>query len=77
MDKYGLMRPIRKANPYRRMAIALKTNHTADNLLDRKFTKYGPRKVLLTDITYIRIMGYLPIFQQYWMPIQDRYCHMF
>ena len=57
MDKYGLMCPIRKANPYRRMAKALKTNHTADNLLDRKFTEYGPRKVLLTDITYIPYNG--------------------
>ena len=57
MDKYGLMCPIRKANPYRRMAMALKTNHTADNLLDRKFTEYGPRKVLLTDITYIPYNG--------------------
>lgn len=43
MDKYGLMRPIRKANPYRRMAKALKTNNVADNLLKRKFTEYGPR----------------------------------
>jgi transposase InsO family protein len=53
MDKYGLMCPIRKANPYRRMAKAIKTNNVADNLLARKFTEYGPRKVLLTDITYI------------------------
>lgn len=51
MDKYGLECPIRKANPYRRMAKALKTNHTAENLLERKFREYGPRKVLLTDIT--------------------------
>ncbi len=57
MDKYGLMCPIRKANPYRRMAKALKTNHVADNLLGRKFTEYGPRKVLLTDITYIPYNG--------------------
>ena len=57
MDKYGLMCPVRKANPYRRMAKALKTNHVADNLLNRKFTGYGPRKVLLTDITYIPYNG--------------------
>lgn len=57
MDKYGLMCPVRKANPYRRMAKALKTNHVADNLLDRRFTEYGPRKVLLTDITYIPYDG--------------------
>lgn len=53
MDKYGLVCPIRKANPYRRMSKALRTNNVADNLLERKFTEYGPRKVLLTDITYI------------------------
>lgn len=57
MDKYGLMCPVRKANPYRRMAKALKTNNVADNLLNRKFTEYGPRKVLLTDITYIPYNG--------------------
>lgn len=57
MDKYGLVCPIRKANPYRRMAKALKTNHMADNLLERKFTEYGSRKVLLTDITYIPYRG--------------------
>ena len=57
MDKYGLMCPVRKANPYRRMTKALKTNHVADNLLDRRFTEYGPRKVLLTDITYIPYDG--------------------
>lgn len=57
MDKYGLVCPVRKANPYRRMAKALKTNHVADNLLERKFTEYGPRKVLLTDITYIPYSG--------------------
>lgn len=57
MKKYGLECPVRKANPYRRMAKAMKTNHTADNVLNRKFTKYGPRKVLLTDITYIPYNG--------------------
>ena len=53
MDKYGLMCPIRKANPYRRMAKALRTSNVADNLLKREFTEHGPRRVLLTDITYI------------------------
>ncbi len=53
MDKYNLMCPIRKANPYRRMAKALKTSNVAQYLLDRKFREYGPRMVLLTDITYI------------------------
>lgn len=53
MNKYGLKCPIRKANPYCRMMNAMKTNHIAPNLLQREFRKYGPRKVLLTDITYL------------------------
>ena len=57
MHKYGLRCPIRKANPYRRMAKALKTDAIADNLLNRQFKEHGPRKVLLTDITYIPYCG--------------------
>lgn len=53
MNKYGLICPIRKANPYRRMAKAIKTDNVAKNILKREFTEHGPRKVLLTDITYI------------------------
>ena len=53
MKKYGLVCPMRKANPYRRMAKALKTNNVAPNLLNREFETHGPRAVLLTDITYI------------------------
>ena len=57
MKKYGLVCPIRKANPYRRMAKAIKTNNVAENILKREFTEHGPRKVLLTDITYIPYNG--------------------
>lgn len=57
MEKYNLVCPIRKANPYRRMAKALKTNNVADNLLQREFECYGPRMVLLTDITYLPYNG--------------------
>jgi len=53
MNKYGLFCPVRKANPYRRMAKALRTNKVADNVVDRNFRVYGVRKVLLTDITYL------------------------
>ena len=53
MKKYNLFCPIRRANPYRRMAKALKTNNVADNILNREFKLHGPRMVLLTDITYI------------------------
>ena len=57
MKKYGLFCPIRKANPYRRMAKALRTNTVADNHLKREFRQHGPRRVLLTDITYIPYDG--------------------
>ena len=57
MNKYGLICPIRKANPYRRMAKEMKTNKVADNFVERRFIEYGPRKVLLTDITYISYNG--------------------
>lgn len=62
MKKYNLFCPIRKANPYKRMAAAIRTNMVADNLLQREFRKYGPRKVLLTDITYI--------------PLNDKFCYL-
>ena len=57
MHKYGLMCPIRKANPYRRMAKAMRTNVIADNSVKREFRMHGPRRILLTDITYIRLNG--------------------
>lgn len=53
MKKYGLFCPIRKANPYRKMAKALRSSNVAPNLLNREFETHGPRAVLLTDITYI------------------------
>ena len=57
MRKYGLLCPVRKANPYRRMAKALKTNNYAENLVQREFREHGARKVLLTDITYLPYNG--------------------
>lgn len=57
MQKYNLYCPIRKANPYRRMAKALRTNNVAPNTLNREFEKHGPRTVLLTDITYLSYNG--------------------
>ena len=53
MKKYGLFCPIRKPNPYKKMMKALEESTTAPNLLERKFREYGPRAVLLTDITYL------------------------
>lgn len=57
MKKYGLVCNIRKANPYRRMAKAIKTNNVAENLVKREFEEHGPRKILLTDITYVPFDG--------------------
>ena len=54
MKKYGLFCPIRKENPYRRMAREIRTNAVADNAVKREFRMHGARKILLTDITYIR-----------------------
>lgn len=62
MRKYGLFCPIRKANPYRRMAKAMRTNNVAPNLVNREFEEHGPRSILLTDITYI--------------PLNDAYCYL-
>ena len=56
MKKYGLVCPIRKANPYRRMASEMGTSNVADNIVKREFHQ-GSRKVLLTDITYIFFDG--------------------
>lgn len=53
MKKYGLRCPVRAANPYKRIARALKTNAVADNRVKREFRQHGARKILLTDITYM------------------------
>lgn len=57
MHKYNLRCPIRKANPYRRMVKEMRTDMVSDNILNREFKEHGPRKVLLTDITYIPYCG--------------------
>lgn len=53
MRKYGIICPIRKANPYRRIMKATKEHTTMPNLLNRNFKQNIPGKVLLTDITYL------------------------
>lgn len=53
MKKYNLRCPVRKVNPYRQQAKRLQENRVAPNILNRQFKAYGPRTVLLTDITYI------------------------
>lgn len=53
MKKYNLVCPIRKSNPYRRIAKAIKSSNYAENLLNREFEDHGPGTILLTDITYL------------------------
>lgn len=53
MDKFHLSCPYRGPNPYKQLIRRLKSGQTADNLLHREFEAYGPRMVLLTDITYL------------------------
>lgn len=53
MKKFQIICPIRKANPYRRMAKATKEHRTLPNLLNREFKQGTAGKVLLTDITYL------------------------
>ena len=53
MRKFGLRCPIRQRNPYKEMMRNLQTSHVAPNVVNRDFRSRGPRKVLLTDITYL------------------------
>jgi putative transposase len=63
MRKFDIVCPIRKANPYRRIAKATKEHSIASNLLQRQFNQGVAGKVLLTDITYMPgkegFLGYL------------------
>lgn len=53
MKKYGIICPHRKPNPYKNIAKATKEHSTVPNTLKRVFKQGVPRKVLLTDITYL------------------------
>ena len=53
MNKYDIICPIRKANPYKRMMKATQEHRVVPNLLNRQFKQDVPGKVLLTDITYL------------------------
>lgn len=71
MKKFHLVCPIRQPNPYRRMAKALKTNQVAPNRVNREFREHGPRKILLTDITYLFYRDGVCYFS----PITDAFTH--
>ena len=53
MRKFNIVCPIRKPNPYKRIAKATKEHTVVPNLLNRNFKQDIPGKVLLTDITYL------------------------
>jgi putative transposase len=53
MKKYGIICPIRKTNPYKRMMKATQEHRVLPNLLNREFKQGIPYKALLTDITYL------------------------
>ena len=53
MRKYNIVCPHRKPNKYKQIAKATKEHSTLSNPLNRKFKQNIPRKVLLTDISYL------------------------
>ncbi len=53
MKKYGILCPHRRPNPYKNIAKATKEHSTLPNTLERNFKQGIPRKILLTDITYL------------------------
>jgi transposase InsO family protein len=54
MRKYHLVTKIRRRNPYKMIMKKTQEHCTFDNLLNRNFKQIVPRKVLCTDITYLR-----------------------
>lgn len=53
MKKYNIVCPIRKANASKQILKATKEHSVLPNLLNRDFKQEIPKKVLLTDITYL------------------------
>lgn len=53
MRKYEIVCPIRRTNPYKKIAKATKEHRVVPNKLKRNFKQETPGKVLLTDITYL------------------------
>jgi putative transposase len=53
MHKYNLETKVRRAKPYKKIAKATHEHKTVPNLLNRNFNQGEPRKVLLTDSTYV------------------------
>ena len=57
MRKFHLVCSFRGPNPYRRKVKDFKLSAIADNLVQRRFEDFGPRTILLTDITYLPYNG--------------------
>ena len=57
MNKYGIVCPHQKSNPYKKIAKATKEHRVVPNKLNREFKQGIPGKVLLTDITYLPYNG--------------------
>lgn len=53
MNKFRLKSHLRKASPHRKMMKATQEHSVKPNYVQREFKAYGPRTVLLTDISYI------------------------
>lgn len=53
MKKYGIICPIRRANPYKQIMKATQEHQVVPNKVNRDFKQDIPYKVLLTDITYL------------------------
>jgi putative transposase len=57
MNKYNIVCPHRRSNPYKKIAKATKEHQVVPNKLNREFKQGIPGKVLLTDITYLPYKG--------------------
>jgi transposase InsO family protein len=57
MNKYDIVCPHRRSNPYKKIAKATKEHQVVSNKLNREFKQGIPGKVLLTDITYLPYNG--------------------
>ncbi|WP_274598770.1 IS3 family transposase [Anaerobacillus isosaccharinicus] len=53
MNKYKIICPIRRANPYRKITKETQEHTVVPNLVNREFKQGIPGKVLFTDITYL------------------------
>lgn len=54
MKKFGLQGSLRRPNPARQIYRNASKENVKDDYVKRQFKAYGPRKVLLTDITYLK-----------------------